>query len=113
LLWDKEGDNDFADAEMAWTNLKGAVRLKRHLWNGMLRKDNEARFHPTQKPLEIIKWCIGIAGDDVKTILDVAAGSGTTGRAAKDLGRKCVMIEREEKYCEIAANRMLQECFKF
>jgi len=114
LLWDKEnGDNNFADAEMAWTNLKGAVRLKRHLWNGMLRKDNEVRYHPTQKPLEIIKWCIGITGDDVKTIIDPCCGSGTTGRAAKDLGRKCVMIEQEEKYCEIAANRMLQECFKF
>jgi DNA modification methylase len=114
LLWDKEnGANDFADAEMAWTNIKGAVRLKRHLWNGMLRKDNEVRFHPTQKPLEIIKWCIVLAGDNVKTILDPFAGSGTTGRAAKDLGKKCVMIEREEKYCEIAANRMLQECLNF
>ena len=114
LLWDKEnGENDFADAEMAWSNIKGAVRLKRHLWNGMLRKNNESRFHPTQKPLDIIKWCIVLAGDNVKTILDPFAGSGTTGRAAKDLGRKCVMIEREEKYCEVIANRMLQECFNF
>jgi len=53
-------------------------------------------------------WCIGLAGD-VQTILDPFAGSGTTGRAAKDLGRKCVLIEREERYCEIAANRMRQE----
>lgn len=41
--------------------------------------------------------------------IDPFAGSGTTGRAAKDLGRKCTMIEREEKYCEIAARRMQQE----
>lgn len=41
--------------------------------------------------------------------IDPFAGSGTTGRAAKDLGRKCTMIEREERYCEIAARRMAQE----
>ena len=52
-------------------------------------------------------WCIGLAGD-VQTILDPFAGSGTTGRAAKDLGRKAVLIEREERYCEIAASRMAQ-----
>jgi DNA modification methylase len=55
-----------------------------------------------------MNWCISLSGD-VQTILDPFAGSGTTGRAAKDLGRKAVLIEREEKYCEIAARRMLPE----
>jgi hypothetical protein len=64
------------------------VRIKRHLWNGMARKGSEMRYdHPTQKPLELMAWCIGLAGD-VQTILDPFAGSGTTGRAAKDLGKR-------------------------
>ncbi len=110
LVWDKcNGANDFADGEMAWNNLGTALRIKRHLWNGMIRKGQEDRFHPTQKPLEIMAWCISLAGIAAQTILDPFAGSGTTGRAAKDLGRKCTLIEREERYCEIAARRMQQE----
>ena len=66
------------------------------------------KVHPTQKPLALMLWCIGLAGD-VQTILDPFAGSGTTGRAAKDLGRKATLIEQEERYCEIAASRMAQE----
>jgi site-specific DNA-methyltransferase (adenine-specific) len=64
--------------------------------------------HPCSKPIEWMKWFIALAGD-VQTILDPFAGSGTTGRAAKDLNRKAVLIEREERYCEIAASRMSQE----
>ena len=60
-----------------------------------------------------MRWCINYAeragGKKIKTILDPFGGSGTTGRAAKDLGKQVVLIEREEKYCEIAANRMSQE----
>jgi DNA modification methylase len=110
LVWDKQNDgNNFADAELAWNNLGCPVRIKRHLWNGMARKGSEIRYdHPTQKPIELMTWCIGLAGD-VQTILDPFAGSGTTGRAAKDLGRKAVLIEREERYCEMAAKRMAQE----
>lgn len=109
LIWDKEnGTNDFADCEMAWTNYKKAVRLKKHRWNGMLRKGNEKRFHPTQKPLDVIKWAMLLC-DDWKTCIDPFMGSGTTLRAAKDLQRKAIGIEIEEKYCEIAAERLRQE----
>ena len=109
LVWDKEnGDTAFADGEMAWNNLGCALRIKRHMWNGFQRKGQEERSHPTQKPLEVIQWAILQAGD-VTTILDPWAGSGTTGHAAKNLGKKAVLIEREERYCEIAAKRLSQE----
>lgn len=112
LMWDKENTGEFADGEMAWTNLQKPVRIKRHLWNGMLRKGQESKWHPTQKPLEVIQWAIQQAGD-VETILDPWAGSGTTGHAAKNLGKRCVMIEREERYCEIAALRLAQDVLQF
>lgn len=108
LVWDKEnGANDFADGELAWNNLGTALRIRRHLWAGFRKKRKEQRFHPTQKPLDIMKWCIELAGD-IQTILDPFAGSGTTGLAAKVMNRKCTMIEREESYCEIAAKRMCE-----
>jgi DNA modification methylase len=64
--------------------------------------------HPTQKPLEVMQWCIQQAGE-VQTILDPFAGSGTTGEAAKLMGKRAVLIEREERYCEIAARRLAQD----
>lgn len=113
LVWDKDnGANDFADCELAWTNFKKAVRKFRWRWNGMLQEHGgarkEFRQHPTQKPIALMKWCIGHA-PKAETILDPFMGSGTTLRAAKDLGRRCTGIEIEERYCEIAAERLRQE----
>ncbi len=61
LVWDKEnGSSDFADCELAWTNLPKAVRRIKFMWNGMLRAHGETRGdHPTQKPVGVMKWCIG------------------------------------------------------
>jgi len=114
LVWDKmNGGNDFADCELAWTNLPKAVRLFKFMWNGMLRDGEKiTRVHPTQKPLELMSWCLGLV-PQANSVIDPFMGSGTTLRACKDLGRKSVGIEMEEKYCEIAAKRLRQEVFKF
>jgi len=62
--------------------------------------------HPSPKPYDAMKWLVTVLPDGL--ILDPFMGSGTTLRAAKDLGRKAIGIEIEEKYCEIAAKRMAQ-----
>jgi DNA modification methylase len=105
LVWRKPHFPTMADCELAWTSMDANARLIE-----MSRSPDGKQGHPTQKPLALMTWCIGLAGD-AQTILDPFAGSCTTGRAAKDLGRKCVCIEREEKYCEIGARRMSQEVF--
>lgn len=108
LVWDKlNGKNDFADCELAWTNYPKAVRRIQWLWHGMIRQGGEERFHPTQKPLEVMKWVIELC-PKAETILDPFMGSGTTGVAAIQLGRKFIGIEREENYFEIACRRIEQ-----
>lgn len=113
LVWDKDnGATDFADCELAWTNLEIAVRRIRWRWQGMLQehggKHKELRQHPTQKPLAVMKWCIERVPGNPQSIIDPFMGSGTTLRAAKDLHRKAIGIEIDERYCEIAANRLRQ-----
>lgn len=108
LVWDKEnGTNDFADCELAWTNLQKAVRRIQYQWNGMLRANNEPRGdHPTQKPVQVMEWALMQLPDGCKTILDPFMGSGTTGVAALNLGLHFIGIEREPEYFEAACRRM-------
>jgi DNA modification methylase len=103
LVWDKKnGNNDFADCELAWTNLPKAVRRIEWLWHGMMRKGSDVREHPTQKPLGVMAWALDQLPDDVTTVCDPFMGSGTTGVAAIQKGLRFVGIEREASYFDVA-----------
>jgi len=107
LVWDKQnGANDFADCELAWTNLTKAVRRIYWRWNGMIRKGSDIRQHPTQKPLGVMEWCIGHLPDTAQTILDPFMGSGTTLVACQKLGRHGTGIELDPDYFAIACKRV-------
>jgi site-specific DNA-methyltransferase (adenine-specific) len=117
LVWDKERPHDLdqATAELAWTSFVKGVRVFRHLWHGMMRasENDSSLVHPTQKPVALMKWCLSLKWTPDLTVCDPFMGSGATLIAAKDLGRKAIGIEIEEKYCEIAAKRLSQEVFEF
>ncbi len=112
LVWDKErpDDLDQSTCELAWSNVVKGVRRFDYLWHGMIRAGDDELEHPTQKPVALMTWCLSLRWTkDAQMILDPYLGSGTTLRAAKDLGRRAIGIEIEEKYCEIAARRLSQE----
>jgi site-specific DNA-methyltransferase (adenine-specific) len=105
LSWDKMQEHTSGHFELAWTNLNKPTRTFRM---SRVEAHSNGKRHPTEKPLDLIRWCIGLAGDRAKTILDPFAGSGTTGHAAKLEGRKATLIEIDEGYCEKAAKRLEQ-----
>lgn len=105
LLWTKpDAPPSMGRAEMAWTNLDQCVRL---LSVSISQTNAERVGHPTQKPLRLMTWSLGFLAKPGR-VCDPFAGSGTTLRACKDLGIRAVGIEREERYCEIAARRLSQ-----
>lgn len=95
-----------SDAELAWTNLLEQVRIFTHVWIPHTLRD-EPTFHPTQKPVVLMRRILDVL--PAGAVIDPYMGSGTTLRAAKDLGRHAVGIEIEERYCEVAARRCAQE----
>jgi site-specific DNA-methyltransferase (adenine-specific) len=105
LVWVKRYDDGFetflSDAEVAW--MKGGHGV--YCYRDTAHK-GEDRYHPTQKPIALMRWCVA---KTTGVVFDPFMGSGTTLRAAKDLGRKAIGIEIEERYCEIAAIRCSQE----
>ena len=112
IVWDKSPAGPrvgfiYSHAELAWTNLTNHIEKFSLEWEGNSR-NGEPFLHPTQKPVALMREIIARFGDVDGIALDPFAGSGTTLRAAKDLGRKAIGIEIEERYCEIAAKRMSQ-----
>jgi DNA modification methylase len=107
LSWEKSSRMaTMADFELAWTNLDRPAKA----WREDRNPDGK-REHPTQKPLSLMKWCLKFV--PIGVVVDPFAGSGTTLIAAKELGRRAVGIEIEERYAEIAARRLSQEVFAF
>lgn len=121
IVWSKVQDNRWSHgtyskrslAEVAWTNCFKYVGLYNCFWAGspMHRKGEErgSQLHPTQKPVELMRWIIERTTNPGDLILDPYMGSGPIARAALDTGRKYIGIELEERYCEIAVNRLAQE----
>ncbi len=113
LIWDKDNSGDFADCELAWTNLKKAVRMLTYRWNGCLQETSggakENRVHPTQKPIKVMEWCITHLPIKTGLIVDPFMGSGTTLIAARNLGFKSIGIDQDQRYCEIAKKRLTGE----
>jgi site-specific DNA-methyltransferase (adenine-specific) len=104
LVWDKGQRINQSDGELAWTSMQAALRI-----NTMNRVEllMDGTQHPTQKPVRLMCWCIDQAGNP-ETILDPFMGSGTTGVAALQLGRKFIGIELEPRYFDIACKRIEQ-----
>jgi DNA modification methylase len=109
IVWDKDNSGDFADCELAWTSHKRAVRKVTWRWNGMLQENmanKEERVHPTQKPVGVMTWIIRNYTKPNDLILDPYSGSGTTGVAAVQLGRRFLGFEIDPHYTEIANKRI-------
>jgi DNA modification methylase len=104
LSWDK-GQTDFslADFELAWCSFDGAARRIEYPRSKALQ---DGKVHPTQKPIEVMRWCIEKLPAGCNVILDPFMGSGTTGVACVKLGRKFIGIEIEPKYFDIACRRI-------
>jgi DNA modification methylase len=124
ICWDKRL-SEAADRmlgspfELAWCSNPKLYKIVRLLHCGAKNADapngdvaTEARFHPTQKPVRLMSACLSLF-PNLELALDPYMGSGSTLRAAKDLGRRAIGIEIEERYCEIAARRLSQEVLQF
>ena len=110
LWWDKcQTMPTYGDGELAWTSLSGETPKKFTYANNKIFAQRLERFHPTQKPIALMKWCLGFL-PDAKTILDPFMGSGTTGVACVKLGRRFIGIELDPDYFDIACRR-IQEAY--
>lgn len=121
-IWDKGFVGMGWRYRFQWEAVIIATKGERKTWNGGNNRSNILEFqkvipqygdHPTPKPESLMRQLIEDNSNPDDLVIDPFMGSGTTLRAAKDLGRKAIGIEIEEKYCEIAAKRLSQEVFDF
>lgn len=110
IVWDKEnGENDFADCELAWTSFDTAVRRFKYRWNGMLQenmKNKEFRIHPTQKPVALYEWLLSRYAKDGDIILDTHVGSASSLIACHNTQHKYVGFELDNHYYDLSKKRL-------
>lgn len=104
-----------ADGELAWTSFNNALRIFTN--NRPNFKSNDGNFHPTQKSIGLMRFCIEYAdknsGHENKTILDCFSGSFTTAVACKELKRNWIGIEINPEYCKMGEKRINQTVVPF
>jgi DNA modification methylase len=110
LFWDKETQgNTFSGGEIAFVNKGIRFDVFRHRWAGFCKASEmgEKRVHPTQKPIELVKFCYENY-DAGEYIADFFLGSGSTMVASHQLKRKCYGMELDPKYCQVIVDRMIK-----
>jgi DNA modification methylase len=111
LIWDKQQTMpSYSDAELAWTSITGtSVKMFRYNGSGLMAKEKE-RFHPTQKPVALMAWCMERAKVPLGAcVLDPYMGSGTTGIACIRTGRRFIGIEKDPVHFQTACERIARE----
>lgn len=109
LIWNKVQRGFMTDGEMAWTSIDKSIKIFDLARTDAYINSKEGKFHPTQKPVKLISWCLEMFSSAHDTILDPFMGSGTTLVAAKLLNRNATGIEISPGYCEIARQRLRQD----
>ena len=112
VVWDKvNGENDFADCELAYCSFKTAVRKISLRWHGMLQhdmKNKEIRIHPTQKPIRLYEFLLIRYAKEGDKILDTHLGSGSIALACHNLGYDLTACELDKEYYDAAIKRIDQ-----
>ena len=113
IVWDKKnGGNDFADCELAWTSFASAVRIFKWRWNGMLQENmakKEKRVHPTQKPVPLFTWILEKYSKENELICDPFLGSGTTLEACRKTNRDCIGFEIDPQWEYLYPKRSMND----
>lgn len=113
FVWDKRPGMKslcFSDCELAWSNVDQPARMIRYTWSGAARgPEHGEHWHPTQKPIEVMRWIIEAVTRPGDVVLDPYMGSGTTGIAALQAGRRFVGIELLDRWFDAAEKRIRRE----